>query len=56
MPIGHPGRVTDTYVPSVTGLPYILAYAIAQGSGEETVAIIRVILTARECSPEKWSD
>ena len=56
MPIGRPGRVTSTYEKLVTDLPYILIYAIAQGSGEETVAIIRVIHTAREWSAEKWPD
>ncbi len=30
MPIGRPGRVTGTYEKSVTGLSYILAYAITQ--------------------------
>jgi len=56
MPTGRPGRVTGTYEKSVTGLPYILAYAIAQVSGEETVAIVRVIHTARDWSAEKWPD
>ena len=56
MPIGRPGRVTGSYEKLVTGLPYILVYAIAQGSGEETVAIIRVIHTAREWSAEEWPD
>lgn len=56
MPIGRPGRVTGTYEKSVTGLPYILAYAITQASGEETVAIVRVIHTARDWSTEKWPD
>lgn len=56
MPIGRPGRVTGTYEKSVTGLPYILAYAITQASGEETVAIVRVIHTARDWSAEKWPD
>lgn len=56
MPIGRPGRVTGTYEKLVTGLPYILAYAITQAGGEETVAIVRVIHTARDWSAEKWPD
>ena len=56
IPTGRPGRVTGTYEKSVTGLPYILAYAIAQAGGEETVAIIRVIHTARNWLAEKWPD
>ncbi|KAA0909474.1 type II toxin-antitoxin system RelE/ParE family toxin [Aquicoccus porphyridii] len=56
MPTGRPGRVTGTYEKSVTGLPYILAYAITQGGGEETVAIVRVIHTARDWPAEKWPD
>ena len=45
-----------TYEKSVTGLPYILAYAITQAGDEETVAIVRVIHTARDWSAEKWPD
>lgn len=56
MPIGRPGRVTGTYEKSVTGLPYILAYAITQAGDEEIVAIVRVIHTARDWSAEKWPD
>ena len=56
MPIGRSGRVTGTYEKSVTGLPYILAYSITQAGGEETVAIVRVIHTARDWSAEKWPD
>ena len=56
MPIGRLGRVMGTYEKSVTGLPYILAYAITQAGDEETVAIVRVIHTARDWSAEKWPD
>ena len=48
MPIGRPGRVTGTYEKSVTGRPYILAYAITQAGSEETVAIVRVIHATRD--------
>ena len=56
MPIGRPGRVTGTYEKSVTGLPFILAYAIAQTSGEEAVVIVRVIHTSRDWPAEAWPD
>lgn len=56
MPIGRPGRVTGTYEKLVTGLPYILAYAITQAGSEGTVAIVRVIHTARDWPDEKWPD
>jgi plasmid stabilization system protein ParE len=54
MPIGRPGRVTGTYEKSVTGLPYIVAYAITQTAGVEEIAIVRVIHTSRDWSLEKW--
>ena len=54
MPIGRPGRVTGTYEKSVTGLSYILAYAITQTGGEEEIAIVRVIHTSRDWSAEEW--
>ena len=56
MPIGRPGRVTGTYEKSVTGLPYVVAYAITQTGGAEKIAIVRVILTSRDWSAEKWPD
>lgn len=56
MPTGRPGRVTGTYEKSVTGLPYILAYTITRVSGEEAVAIVRVIHTSRDWSAEIWPD
>jgi plasmid stabilization system protein ParE len=56
MPTGRPGRVTGTYEKSVTGLPYILAYAITQTGGEEAVAIVRVIHTARNWRDERWPE
>lgn len=56
MPTGRPGRVTGTYEKSVTGLPYILAYAITQAGGEEVVAIVRVIHTSHDWTAERWPD
>jgi len=56
MPIGRPGRVTGTYEKSVTGLPYVVAYAITQTGGAEEIAIVRVIHTSRDWSAEEWLD
>ena len=54
MPTGRPGRVTGTYEKSVTGLPYIIAYALTREAGRETVSIIRVVHTARDWQDESW--
>ena len=56
MPIGRPGRVTGTYEKSVTGLPYVVAYAITQTGGAEEIAIVRVIHTSRDWSAEEWPE
>lgn len=54
---GRRGRMSGTYEKSVTGLPYIIAYALhpARGS-EEAVVILHVIHTARNWTPEAWPD
>ena len=54
MPTGRPGRVTGTYEKSVTGLPYVVVYAITQTGGAEEIAIVRVIHTSRDWSAEEW--
>jgi plasmid stabilization system protein ParE len=51
---GRPGRVTGTYEKSVTGLPYIIAYEIIPRDAGETIAILRVIHTARNWPDEAW--
>jgi plasmid stabilization system protein ParE len=56
MPTGRPGRVAGTYEKSVTSLPYIIAYTIAEVGGEEVVAIVRVIHTSRDWRDESWPD
>ena len=56
MPIGRPGRVIGTYEKSVTGLLYVVAYAIMQTGGTEEIAIVRVIHTSRDWSAETWPD
>ena len=54
IPTGRPGRVSGTYEKSVTRLPYIIAYAITVSGAGESVAIIRVIHTARHWPDEQW--
>ena len=56
MPTGRPGRVTGTYEKSVTGLPYIVAYAIHSKAGSEVVSILRVIHTSRDWQSEEWPE
>jgi addiction module RelE/StbE family toxin len=53
-PIGRRGRVSGTYEMSVSGVPYILAYAIETAGREERVVILRVIHTARNWPDESW--
>jgi toxin ParE1/3/4 len=54
---GRKGRMSGTYEKSVTGLPYIIAYALhpARGS-DEAVVILHVIHTARNWTSESWPD
>jgi len=54
MPTGCTGRVTGTYEKSVTGLPYVIAYALMPHNGVEAVAIVRVIHTSRDWPNEGW--
>lgn len=54
--IGRAGRVAGTYEKSVTGLPFIIAYALVERGGREGVVIVRVIHTARNWSPESWPE
>ena len=56
IPTGRPGRVTDTYEKSVTRLPYIIAYAITAGPAGESIAILRVIHTARDWPAGQWPE
>lgn len=51
---GRPGRVEGTYEKSVSGLPYILAYDLLTREGQEIVAILHVIHTARDWPPGEW--
>lgn len=52
---GRQGRMSGTYEKSISGLPYIIAYAIHPAhAGKETVVILHVIHTARQWTPESW--
>jgi plasmid stabilization system protein ParE len=49
MATGRPGRRTGTYEKVVTGLPYILAYALHEYPDiGDAVVILRVIHTSRD--------
>lgn len=49
-PIGRPGRVTGTYEKTVSGLPWIIAYAL---DGNRLV-VLRVIHSARDWPKGGW--
>ena len=55
IPTGRRGRVGGTYEKPVTGLPYIIAYALqALPDGGERIVILHVIHGARNWPPGKW--
>jgi plasmid stabilization system protein ParE len=56
IPTGHPGRVNGTYEKLVSGLPYLIAYAITPRGPREEISILRVIHTARNWQPGQWPD
>jgi toxin ParE1/3/4 len=57
IPTGRPGRVCGTYEKVVSGLPYILAYAIQSlPEGQEAIVILRAIHGARDWPPDKWPE
>ena len=52
---GHAGRVAGTYEKTVTGLPYILAYAIDRPTDKtERIVILHVIHGARDWPEGAW--
>lgn len=51
---GRPGRVAGIYEKSVSGLPYIIAYALMPAGGAEAIVILRVIHTARDWPSGDW--
>lgn len=53
MPTGRKGRVSGTYEKPVSGLPYIIAYALGdEPKGHETVTILRIVHNARNWPEE----
>lgn len=51
---GRPGRIAGTYEKPVRGLPYVIAYEITSHSGQEAIAILRIIHTSRDWPPGEW--
>ena len=50
-PIGRPGRVPGSYEKSVTGLPYVIAFAVPD---DARIVVLRVIHTARDWPRGAW--
>lgn len=46
--IGRPGRVAGTYERVLSGLPYIVVYALSSTNGREIVAILRIIHSSQQ--------
>jgi toxin ParE1/3/4 len=55
-PIGRPGRMDGTQEKSVTGQPYVIAYALSprDDGAEDDLVVLRVIHTARDWPPGRW--
>ena len=57
---GRPGRVPGTYEKTVTGLRFVLAYAVMPVLGgdadDEVVVILRAIHTSRDWPQGTWPD
>jgi toxin ParE1/3/4 len=51
---GHPGRVAGTYEKSVRGVPFIIAYALADA--DQSVSVLRVIHTSRDWQENSWPE
>ena len=52
---GRRGRVTGTYEKSLTGRPYIIAYAfLPLPAGGEAVVVLHLIHTARDWPQDQW--
>lgn len=48
--IGRQGRMAGTHEKVVTGLPYIIAYNVA----EQNLVVVRIIHGARNWQPGEW--
>jgi plasmid stabilization system protein ParE len=55
-PTGRVGRVSGTYEKPVTGLPYIIAYALQPRPRGERIVILRVIHGARNWPEGEWPE
>lgn len=56
LPTGRPGRVRGIYEKVVTGLPYVIAYAITNQAGREGLSILRVVHSARDWPDGAWPE
>jgi toxin ParE1/3/4 len=54
MPTGRPGRIAGIYEKVITGLPYVIAYAITKRDPSEATSILRVIHSARDWPDGTW--
>ena len=56
MPTGRRGRVSGTYEKVVSGLPYVIAYALTERPVGEEVTVLRIIHGARDWSEGEWPE
>ncbi len=57
MPTGRRGRVSGTYEKPISGLPYIIAYALeATAAGDQVLAVLRVVHGARNWRAGTWPE
>jgi plasmid stabilization system protein ParE len=55
MPVGRSGRVAGTYEKVVSGLPYVIAYALGdEPRGHETLTALRIVHGARDGPEGQW--
>jgi toxin ParE1/3/4 len=54
IPTGRPGRFSGTYEKTVSGLSYIIAYAIEKRGDKEAIFILRIIRMSRDWPPGSW--
>lgn len=53
MPAARPGRIADTFEKPVTGLPYVIAFALPD---RDTLRILRIIHASRNWPKGEWPD
>lgn len=53
-PTGRRGRVAGTYEKVVSGLPYIVAYALEASPGGDAIVVLRIIHGARDWREGQW--